>query len=305
MPFFSRGFADTSDIPLLIDWVRAIRSPERVTDYPSVIDLPQLLALPQNQSTLRLWFTETNDLLGFAFVDVFHTLRFELDWTQVPPELEAEVVAWGESCHTPESTLLSASKLYATTHEVDSVRPSFLERHDFASVADTILHLERSLALPTNPPRLAPEFVIRPVEGEQEAAELAQLHCDAFGTPHMTTERRVAMMRTANYHPDLDLVVVTTEGVYAAYGRASLCPEENALTGRNECYADLFATHPAYRGRGLARALVVTLVHLLQQQGYTTAKLTTSSENVAMKQVALSEGFQLASETRRFARLSN
>ncbi len=304
MSFFSRGFIDISDVPRLVDWVRTIRPPDRVTDYPSVIDLPRVLALPENQATLRLWFTDTNDLLGFGFVDVFHTLRFELDWAQVPPELEAEVIAWGESCHTPESTLPSAPRLFATAHEVDSLRRSFLERHDYASVADTILHLERSLALPINPARLAPEFVIRPVEGEQEAAELAQLHRDAFGTSHMTTERRIAMMRTAHYRPELDLVIVTTEGVYAAYGRASLCPEENALTGRNECYADLFATHPAYRGRGLARALVVTLVHLLQQQGYTTAKLTTSSANVAMKQVALSEGFQLASETLRFARLS-
>jgi ribosomal protein S18 acetylase RimI-like enzyme len=118
----------------------------------------------------------------------------------------------------------------------------------------------------------------------------------------MTTERRLAIMRTAHYDPALDLVVVTAEGVPVAYGMGSVNPEENLLTGQHACYTDLFATHPRYRGRGLARALLVSLLRLLQARGFAVAKLNTSSENAPMQQVATSEAFQMVSTTLRFAR---
>ena len=96
-------------------------------------------------------------------------------------------------------------------------------------------------------------------------------------------------------------MVVTPGGARAAYGMANASPVENELTGRNECYADLFATHPVYRGRGLARAVLVTLLDRLKARGFATAKLNTSSENLPMQQVARSEGFQVVSATLRFA----
>jgi ribosomal protein S18 acetylase RimI-like enzyme len=302
MTFLSRRFAGSSDIPLLVDWVRAVRPREHVTDYPSVIDLPQLLLLPHNQQTIRVWFAENGELLGFAFVDAFRTLRFELDWQQTTLALEAAVVAWGNNCLSNTAAAAQPSTLYATAHQADTVRLAYLDRQGFIRLADSIVHLERSLATPIAAPQLPAGFTMRPVEGEHEAAELAVLHRDAFGTPHMTAERRLALMRTAHYDPALDLVIITSEGVRAAYGMGSVSPEENAVTGRNACYADLFATHPAYRGRGLARSLLVTVLQLLQARGFATAKLNTSSENAPMQQVATSEGFQKVSTTLQFAR---
>jgi GNAT superfamily N-acetyltransferase len=301
MTFSVRRFAGSSDCELLVDWLRATRPRQRVTDYPSVIDLPHVLSLPHNQQTTRLWFADTGDLLGFAFVDAFHTLRFELDWQQSTPELEAAIVAWGNTCLTATATEAPVSRLYVTAHQADTVRLSYLERQGFSRLADWIVHLERSLAMPTKSPQLASGFSIRSVEGEHEAAELARLHREAFGTPHMTTERRLTLMRTAHYDPALDLVIVSVEGVRAAYGMGSLSPEENRLTGQNACYADLFATHPLYRGRGFARALLVTLLQRLQVRGFATARLNTSSENGPMLQVASSEGFETVSATLRFA----
>jgi ribosomal protein S18 acetylase RimI-like enzyme len=302
MTFLSRRFAGSSDIPLLVDWVRVVRAPERVTDYPSVIDIPQLLSLPHNQETTRLWFADTGELLGFAFVDAFHMLRFEFDWQGTSPALEAAVVAWGSECFAKTVAAASSSPLYATSHEADRSRLAFLERQGFSRAANYIMQLECSLARPIPAAQLPAGFTLRPVAGEHEAADLAALHRDAFGTPHMTTERRLALMRTPHYDPALDLVIVTTEGVRVAYGMGSVSSEENALTGQNACYADLFATHPAYRGHGLARALLVTLLHLLKTRGFATAKLNTSSENGPMQRVATSEGFQMVSKTLRFAR---
>lgn len=302
MTFHSRRFAGESDIALVVDWIRALRPSERVTDYPSAVDLRQLLLLTQNQETSRLWFAETGELVGFAFVDTFHTLRFELDWQRATPELERAIVAWGNGCLAKATAAEQPSQLLATAHEADSVRLVYLDRQGFTHLDDHIVHLERLLAAPIGARQLPPGFSIRQVGGEHEAAELATLHRNAFGTPHMTTERRLALMRTAHYDPALDLVAIAPEGLRAAYALGSISPEENALTGRDACYTDLFATHPVYRGRGLASALLVALLGLLKARGYATAKLNTSSENTPMQSVALGEGFQVVSRTLRFAR---
>lgn len=189
-------------------------------------------------------------MLGFAFVDVFRTLRFDLDWKRSTPALEAEIVAWAEQ-RLASATLFiptPATQLFATAHEDDGPRLAYLDHHGFTRLADAILHLERSLAVPVEVSPLPVGFRMRLVADEGEAAELASLHRAAFGTPHMTTERRLAMMRAAHYDPALDFVVVTEEGAHTAYGMGSISIEENALTGRSEARSDLFATHPPFAG---------------------------------------------------------
>ena len=59
----------------------------------------------------------------------------------------------------------------------------------------------------------------------------------------------------------------------------------------------IFATHPDFQRRGLARALLLTAWHELKQRGMHTAVLGTSSENLAMQQVAQSVGFFIRSKT--------
>src|SRR5262245_45093196 len=144
----SRRYAGASDAPLLVEWVRALRPRERVTDYPSVIDLPQLLLLPQNQKTTHLWYADTGELLGYAFVDAFHPLRVELDWRRTTPALEAALVAWGHECLAKTTTAEQSSPLYATSHEADTARLAYLDRQGFRRLADNIVHLERALAAP-------------------------------------------------------------------------------------------------------------------------------------------------------------
>lgn len=40
MSILSRAFAGPSDVMLLVDWLRTVRRHERLTDYPSIFDLP-------------------------------------------------------------------------------------------------------------------------------------------------------------------------------------------------------------------------------------------------------------------------
>ena len=109
-------------------------------------------------------------------------------------------------------------------------------------------------------------------------------------------------MRGTDYSPELDLVMAGLDGRLAAYRMCQIFREENARTGRNEGYTDCVATHPGYQRRGLAKALLLTGLRLLQERGVETALMGTSSENVKMQRAAKAVGFRVESATVWFAK---
>src|SRR5206468_2456618 len=162
--------------------------------------------LSHNAATLRLWFA-ADRLAAYAFVDNFETLRFDLDPALTSPALEAALVAWGDACRQGDTPLGSAPpELFASCHSDDAARLALLRRSGFVLLEFSVLHLERPLAEPIAEPELPPGFSLRPLAGAAEAAAAAALHREAFGTRHLTTERRLAMLQAPEYDPSLDLV---------------------------------------------------------------------------------------------------
>jgi len=155
---------------------------------------------------------------------------------------------------------------------------------------------------PIPAPQVPAGFVVRHVAGGHEVEPLVALHRAAHGTDNLTVKDRLTWMRMPEYEPELDLIAVAPDGTFAAYCMCSISQEENARTGRNEGYADQVATHPAFQRQGLARALLLTGLHLLKQRGVDTAVLGTSSENTAMQQTATSVGFRVQSTKIWFAK---
>lgn len=273
----------------MLNFVRAVRPLERIADYPGPVDLEELLPQPEIQARTRLWFDPGGKLAAFALVDPFDNLWFEVDpaWE---PALGAEIVAFGVGCVSgrPLETNCAADNL---------TRRGFLRTHGFLPLPEETLRLTRSLAEPIPAPSLPPGFLIRPLNGEVEAEAAAELHRAAFGTAYMTVENRLDMMHTSGYDPRMDLVVVTREGQLAAYTMGSILAEENERTGHKAGSLDPVATHPAYQRLGLARALLLTGLQMLKDQGMETARLGTSSENPAMQKAAEAVGFFVESRT--------
>jgi mycothiol synthase len=292
--YVSRLYCDLSDTARIVDFVSSVRPVRLLTEYPGIYDLPEFLSLPMNQATTRLWLNEDNHLVGFAYVDAFHTLRFDIDWQTRDDRLENEIIMWGNTCLKDIHPFL-----YTTSHETDSQRIAFFDRNQFARRSDTIIHMACSLAASIPPPRIPAGFHIRSVRGEAEAAAVVALHRAAFGTSYMTTERRLKMMRKNTYDRTLDLVAVAADGTLAAYAMAQV-NEQEGIQGVS--YADLFATHPGYRGLGLASALMRMIVQRLQAKGYRVAQLSTDSTNQAMQHVAKAVGFRIIGTTLRFQR---
>jgi ribosomal protein S18 acetylase RimI-like enzyme len=273
------------------------RVPERASDFPGFIDLQEMLAIPKIQAATHLWNDPDDRLVGFAILDRYPSsasLIFEIAPGLKDNALENQVLAWAEAViqsavPAPAGTFL----LESNTSSDDLERIILLERLGFQRLQAGAFHLERSLVDPISQPQLPEGFMIRPIRGEQEAGDWVRLHCAALGTQVMTTEYKLAMMRTPTYDPQMDLVMVAPDGRLAAYCVCFINFEENNLTGQMNGYTDPIATHPDFQRRGLSRALLLSGLSLLKGRGMLTACLGTSSDNIAMLHSAESVGFRI------------
>lgn len=292
--FTRQAYRGPQDLPTMIRLLIESRPAERITDYPSLVDLQEILAGPQAQANTTVWQDARGQCVGFAIVDDSNNLLFEIAPGQAGSGLESQMIAWGVDClRRAKPGEGGALTLDATCRDDDTARVALLERHGFERQAVRSVRMARPLDEAISSPQLPPGFVIRPVAGEAEVESLVALHRAAFGTENLSVEDRLSWMRTSEYDPALDLVAVAPDGQLAAYCLCQISREENARTGRNEGYTDPLATHPAFQRRGLARALLLTGLALLKQRGIETAVLGTSSDNLAMQQTAMSVGFRV------------
>ena len=275
----SRIYQGKKDFQITISVLTKVRPPERINDYPAKVDIEENLASENVRANTRIWF-DNDHPIGWAYVDDFSNLRWEFD-SQYDEAIGTEIVAWGETCiRRSKGTSLDAS-----CKESHTERISFLNRNGFHQTETTSIFLTRDLSKPIPEPKLPQGFIIRPIKGMEEAEVVASTHRAAFGTEHMTTERRIAIMSTSEYDPSLDLVITAPDGSIAAYCSCSINEEEKAGD------TDPVATHPNYQRRGLARALLLTGMLLLKERGMISAHLGTSGDNLAMQKTARSVGF--------------
>jgi mycothiol synthase len=292
----SRLFAGPQDLEAMIDLVKA-RPYDRAFDFPGILDLQEMLALPEMQACTHLWIDSLGGLACFSILDFgldSANLTFEVTPDCKGKGLEAEAVAWAED--SLRRTLPAGTGKYlleAGSRSDDPAGIALLEGQGFKRQAEGAVHMERSLADPIPQPQLPEGFSIRPLHGESEAEDWVRLHRLTRATENMTIEYKRSMMRTPYYDPEMDLVAVAPGGELAAYCVCFVNVEENALTGRRRACTDPIATHPYFQRRGLSRALILRGLALLQERGMDTAHLGTCSGNTAMICNAGSVGFHI------------
>lgn len=283
----SRIYSTSQDLQSMIALLNIARPVTQLADYPSNVDLQELLQSTTVNANTRLWF-DNEQLIGFALVDEYNNILFDC----LPDQLNLlgdEMIEWGLGRLNGK-----AKTLDAICRESDATRVAFLEEHGFVRTPTETISMHRNLNEPISNPFLPSGFTIRSVTGEEEAEALARLHRLAFGTDYVTTEVRLTWMRVPEYDPSLDLVVVASDGTLAAYCMCSISHEQNKNTGDLEGQTDPIATHPRYQRLGLARALLLTGLSLLKERSMKTAVLGTSNDNIAMQKTAQSAGFYVA-----------
>lgn len=306
--YISRTYRGERDLAAILGLLAAARPAGMQTEYPGERDLRELLALPDVQANTRLWFDPASlECAGFALLDRYANLWFE--WAPAAgADLAAAMIAWGETClrRAAAAGAEGPARLDTNCRLDRREQIALLERHGFQADSSQTLRMARSLDAPLPAPELPAGFSLRPVAGEAEAPAVVELHRAAFGTLHMTLEERLASMRVPGYLPEGDLVVVAPDGSLAGYCMAAIEEAPGELPGGPAGGAlgltDPVAVHPAYQGRGLARALLLAGCRLLQTQGIREARLSTTSDNLAMQRAAAAVGFAVCAVVAWFSR---
>lgn len=290
-PWHSRLYSGPADLQRMVELIRSARPASQASSYPSVTDLQELLEIPEIRTHTCLWESR-GGLLAYALVDPWNNLWFDLlpEFLQSP--LEEQIIQWGAAGVIGQSTQEEPSvdlTLETNCFSDDHDRIALLQRQGFEQTALQTVQMVRLLSSPLPSPQLPPGFFFRSVSGESEVDALVDLHRTAFGTDEMTPEYRLAMMQTPGYNPALDLLVVDPIGRLAAFCVCHLDPD----SGGSEGFTDPVGTAPAYRGQGLARAILLEGMRLLKARGVRTVRLDTTSDNPAMLSAARSAGFRV------------
>ena len=164
----SRMYSGRNDLQSMINLLLAVRPTNRITDYPSIVDLRERLTLTNVQDNTHLWFDANDQIVGFAFVDPYNNLCFEFDKQAIYPNIESEIVIWGVECiRRAMNENGNSMTLDASCRDDDTERISMFERHGFVRQEMRSLHMARSLDKPIATPQVPQGFSIRHIAGEQ------------------------------------------------------------------------------------------------------------------------------------------
>jgi len=176
----------------------------------------------------------------------------------------------------------------------DRASGTLLERHGFVLEDWSILRMARPLDEPL-PPSTAPSgFTLRLVANEQELAAAVGMHQEISGAGPSIVHDRLALLHEAVDVVVLDLVAVAPDGELAAFCLCSTSRQGGVQHTSHEGWVELLGTRPAYRRRGLGRAILLAGLQHLSDHGPDVALLGTTSWNVAAQRLFASVGFRLA-----------
>lgn len=129
-------------------------------------------------------------------------------------------------------------------------------------------------------------FLLRPLAGEQETAAYAEVHRAAFKSTSMTPEWRARTLRTPQYRPELDLVVVAPDGSLAGFGVGWFASE------RHIAQIEPLGVHPGFHRLGLSRVLLLEMLHRFKAHGAVSALVATDLDRTPARRTYETVGFR-------------
>jgi len=278
------------DFLRIVDFIQTIRPLSWRLDYPSRMDLEELLVLPEIQHQTTLWEDDQGNLMAFTIIDPYHNLLFDILPETNFQEMAKRIVEWAIDILKNKADAIC---LDASCREEDTKRCTFFSKNGFILQEERSIHMQRSLKLPIPRPEFPDGFIIKPLAGEQELTNYVQLHQTVFATTHMTKEMRLAIMRSSDYVPELDLVLANPKGQLVGFLHCQLDKNEIDQTGIKAAWTDPIGIHPGYRKNKLARNLLLYGLNLLSQRGMELAHLATLSTNTGAIKTFQSVGFEI------------
>jgi len=269
------------DLPRMLGFLTGRRAADPAGDYEHVGDLQwRMRLLSEPERCLRLW-DDGRTLVGYAARDG-GALVVQVDRARAEAgTLAEEMLDWALAAAPGEP-----AEAYA--HEGDAGRIGLLERLGFARDDLWFVELWRRLDEPLPGPEVPPGFVVRAFAGAPEVEAYVAMHRDAWSDRRpssYTVEAHRRVMAMPGYERELNPVVVAPDGVLAA---SCVCwLDRRTRTAEIEP----LGTRPAFRRRGLGRALVLEALRRMRAHGATRALVYGVSGNEPARRLYLSTGF--------------
>lgn len=294
--FVGRSYRGEGDAPAMHRLLGDCE-PEASYDF-HVHDLPE-----EPERNTCLWEDPDGSLAAMAAFYSPSWLLFVLHPQNADALIEAQVIDWAEVRGCADEQEASGSiKLRSHARENDGRRVEMLTRHGFDPEGGCALRMERPLVEPIPNPQLPPGFTIRPFDGTQDAPAWADLWND-MGTGHsMSVEQCLAWRKPPDIVPELDLIAVAPDGTFAGYCMCAISQAENEHTGCQDGWTDPIGTRPAFRRRGVARAVVLTALSGLRSRGCTRALLGVDGANCGAIQFYEACGYRTLYRKRTYAK---
>jgi mycothiol synthase len=306
-PVRSRDYKNRSDLVLMQRLLMEARSRTDDWRYAHVGELLFAFFMvtchldPRHH--IRLWHDDRGSLVGYAILGEDPSL----DW-QVLPEnewsgIEAEALEWAETrlegLRRRDERAWNG-KLVAGSRQDNAARIAFLEGHRFRLRGDfSEVNMLRSLEGPMPEAIVPAGYHVRAVAGGEEIARRALAQHEVWapwpvGDVSDSDYRR--LMRLPGYDRHLDVVAVAPDGVIAAYANGWIDPVNRV--------GDLgpVGALPAFRRRGLARAVLLEGLRRMRAQGIDRVCVSTTHTNCLARRLYESIGFRIVNKYLDYAR---
>ena len=241
----------------------------------------------------RIWKKNDGTVCGFALVDLsVWGLFYLVSPIEEGGALEREIISWACSRASHISRGKSVTLRCRRVREDNPKRISALERQGFRSDNDRQgLRMVRRLDVPLDKPLIPQGFKIRHLSGQDEVEAYVALVNSAI--PKATSvEAHQRWIETPEYIPELDLIAVADDGTFAAFCQSYYDPLELARSTRREGWTDPIGTAPAYRKKGLARAIILEALWRLKGRGIEDAVLGVAGSNEVARKLYESIGYR-------------
>jgi len=296
----SQRFEESGDMEKVIDLLFTCKANQSIDRF-----LPFMLRLVLTPSSflssaaidlatdVRIWKENDGTVCGFALVDLsVWGLFYLVSPSEEGGELEQEILSWACNRASHISRGRSVTFRCRRVREDNSKRISSLERHGFRRENDRQgLRMVRRLDIPLDKPLIPQGFKIRHLSGRDEIQPYVTLVNSAI--PKATSaETHQRWIETPEYIPELDLIAVADDGTFAAFCQSYYDPLELARSARREGWTDPIGTAPAYRKKGLARAILLEALWRLKGRGIEDAVLGVAGSNEVARKLYESFGYR-------------
>ncbi|GAB1541115.1 hypothetical protein NUACC21_37850 [Scytonema sp. NUACC21] len=288
-----RSYGGEGDLEAIADLFSACELVDKLNENVSVPELRQALnkLSLDKDCGLCIWEDTDGQLIGCGWVSVLPLVGDVIEvyvGSRIHPKvrgenLERKIIAWSEAQtrsvsqeHGVRAKLRSSIRAEKADEIAVFEDSGFTAERYFVSMA-------RSLTITIPQAQFPDGFTLRQVRGLEDNQSWVDLFNESFidhwNHPQFTLEENLQCLSDSNYRPELDLVAVAADGMFAAFCRCWINSERNNRSGRSEGYIRSLGTRPGFRQMGLGRAVLLAGMQRLKAAGMSIVTLDVDVNN--------------------------